>query len=300
MKFLAAALAACPFFAAATPWPASEPEIALRAEEVGVKVPGGTIIGAVTEVESFNGIPFADPPVNELCLKPPRRREAPLGLFNATGFAPGCPQMPPNTTEVHLPRLNDTDRTPPLWPDDLIKGQEDCLTVTVQRPKGTREDANLPVLFYIFGGGFTFGAANVNSTENFIKFGVDEGQPFIFVAVNYRRLGLEWVADNIVHFGGDPTRVTVWGQSSGSISVFDQMALYNGKATYKGRPLFRGAIMNSGSVIPTENVDSRWAQAIFDAVVEEANYGPVLRGPDYSPQPRGAAKPPDNVGQGRV
>lgn len=124
---------------------------------------------------------------------------------------------------------------------------------------------------------------------------IASGKPFIFVAVNYRvgslgfmpgkeilkdgsanlglldqRMGLEWTADNIAAFGGDPDKVTIWGESAGSISVLDQMLLYDGNNKYKGKPLFRGAIMNSGSIVPADPVDCPKGQVIYDTVVKAA------------------------------
>ncbi|KAF2100138.1 lipase [Rhizodiscina lignyota] len=85
-----------------------------------------------------------------------------------------------------------------------------------------------------------------------------------------QRLGLQWTADNIAAFGGDPSKVTIWGESAGSISVFDHMIAYDGDNTYRSQPLFRGAIMNSGSIIPADPVDCPKAQDIYDTVVAAA------------------------------
>jgi len=81
---------------------------------------------------------------------------------------------------------------------------------------------------------------------------------------------LQWVADNVAKFGGDPDKVTIWGESAGAVSVFDQMALYDGNNTYKGKPLFRAAIMNSGSIVPADPVDCPKGQEVYAKVVAEA------------------------------
>ena len=279
----------------ALPAPASEPGVHPRAAKVTVSLPSATVVGtSALNVESFRGIPFANPPVGPLRLKPPQKLSKSLGTFDATGIAAACPQMFISSgSEDIISKVIDGFLDLPLL--EVVTGQEDCLTISVQRPAGTKNDAKLPVLFWIFGGGFELGSSAMYDGTSLLGTAVDNKQPFVFVAVNYRvagfgfmpgkeiledgssnlglldqRMGLEWVADNIASFGGDPEKVTIWGESAGAISCLDQMILYGGDVDYKGKPLFRGAIMNSGSVVPADPVDTEKGQAIYDAVVLKA------------------------------
>ncbi|KAF4121703.1 Carboxylesterase type B [Geosmithia morbida] len=264
-----------------------------------VDTPAGTIVGArLLGVDSFRGIPYAESPAGKQRLKPPKRLQTKLDNFDAKGIAPSCPQMLlSSSSDDIISKIGSFALQLPLFKPltDPIQGQEDCLSVTVQRPSDAKEGDDLPVLYWMYGGAFELGSTNVYDAASMLRQASRQGQPFIFVAVNYRvagwgflpgaevladgsanlglldqRMGLEWVADNIASFGGDPTKVTIWGESAGSISVFDQMALYGGDVSYKGKPLFRGAIMNSGSIIPAEPVDGPKGQAVYDTVVEAA------------------------------
>merc|ERR1712144_63191 len=160
---------------------------------------------------------------------------------------------------------------------------------------GTSKDAKLPVLFWIYGGGFEAGWASMFDGSKIIRKSVDLGQPIMYVSVGYRvggfgflagddlakegstnlglrdqRLGLQWVQDNIAGFGGDPEKVTIWGESAGAISVMDHTIINGGDNTYNGKPLFRGAIMNSGSIVPANTVTTPKAQTVYDTVVSAA------------------------------
>ncbi|KXJ86575.1 carboxylesterase [Microdochium bolleyi] len=261
-----------------------------------VSSPAGTFVGnVINNIESFGGIHYAQPPVGPLRLRPPVRITGNLGTVDVTGPAAACPQFVVGTDSKNIlfDALGGLTGLP--FVQEVTGQTEDCLTVTVARPEGTKPDAKLPVLFWIFGGGFQLGWTSMYDGSSLIKHGISIGEPFIFVAVNYRvagwgfmpgkelkaegsgnlglrdqRMGLEWVADNIASFGGDPDKVTIWGESAGSISVFDQMVLYGGKYTYKGKPLFRGAIMSSGTTVPTEDMASPKAQVVYDKVVATA------------------------------
>lgn len=263
---------------------------------VTISSPIATVVGQRSDgLERFDGIPFAKPPVGTLRLRPPQPIQTKLGTIQATGTPRSCPQfyVSIESKDILVSLVGETLNLP--FFQEVTDAGEDCLTLNIIRPEGTTSESRLPVLFWIYGGGFEFGSTAIYDGSSLVSSAIDTNMPLIFVAANYRvggfgfmpgreilqdgsgnlglldqRLGLQWVADNIEAFGGDPDKVTIWGESAGSISVFDQMALYDGNNTYNGKSLFRGAIMDSGSVIPAERIDGVKGQAVYDSVVQAA------------------------------
>ncbi|KAK4447432.1 Alpha/Beta hydrolase protein [Podospora aff. communis PSN243] len=294
-SILAASLALLSPVAAAPPQP-PVPAVVEKRADPRVTISTGTVVGKTRlATEAFNGIPYALPPVGNRRLKPPVRLTSSFGTYDAGGIPNACPQFfADNSSNDFLAKVLGAITDLPFF-KSALKISEDCLTVNVIRPAGTKAGDKLPVLFWIFGGGFELGWTSMYDGGPLVAAAASMGKPYVFVAVNYRvggfgflpgkevlrdgaanlglldqRMGLEWVADNIAAFGGDPDKVTIWGESAGAISVFDQMALYDGNNKYNGKPLFRGAIMNSGSVVPADPVDCPKGQVIYDTVVKAA------------------------------
>ena len=221
-----------------------------------VKTSGGTVSGVSTSegtVISFEGIPYAAPPVSPLRWRAPQPAIPWKGIRKADHFGASCMQGPitvfgPWTKEFLYV-------TPP---------GEDCLFLNIWTPKPTAS-AKLPVLVFFHGGAFTAGSGEVPvyDGEELAKTGM------VIVTVNYR-LGvfgflalpaltaesahhssgnyglldqiaaLQWVEENITLFGGDSARVAIAGQSAGAMSVADLVA----SPLAKG--LFSAAIADSG------------------------------------------------------
>ncbi|XP_069361197.1 juvenile hormone esterase-like [Maniola hyperantus] len=167
---------------------------------------------------SFKGIPYAEPPVGNLRFKAPQPGPAWRGIRNALEHRNVCPQFD-------------------LLRNIFIPGSEDCLFINVYTPSLKRVSL-LPVIFVIHGGGFTWGSGNDDIYG--ADFLMDE-KNVVVVTCNYRldNLGflcmdtaevpgnagmkdqvaaLRWVRRNIRNFGGDPNKVTIFGQSIGGIS----------------------------------------------------------------------------------
>lgn len=190
------------------------------------------VTNPVTQISSFKGIPFAAPPVGNLRWRPPVPPAAWKAVRDATDFGPSCMQ-----------RLHGTFG--PWTPEFLVQNKvsEDCLYLNVWMPR-VSATANLPVIVFIPGGGFVEGSGEVPvyNGAHLASSGL------VIVTINYRlgALGflaypaltaesphhssgnygildqiaaLQWVKDNIRAFGGNPSNVTVWGQSAGAFSV---------------------------------------------------------------------------------
>ena len=219
-----------------------------------VKIDSGELEGVVADgVASFKGIPFAAPPVGELRWRPPQPVATWTSVRQASEFGADCMQGrfgPPPAAAAGAPA--------PRMPS------EDCLYLNVWRP-ADRGARNLPVMVWIYGGGFTGGSSASPNTSGvgFAKQGV------VLVAMNYRigRFGffafpalssehpdetkgnyaymdqiaaLQWVKRNIAAFGGDPNNVTIFGFSAGGVSVHSMLA------SPMARGLFQKAIVESG------------------------------------------------------
>ena len=216
-----------------------------------VRTSSGEIQGYEQDgIHYFKGVPFAAPPVGELRFVAPQPPEPWEGRRDGTVDGPICPQT---VLPLEGPLADVMGANQPM--------DEDCLTLTVTTPSvaGSR-----PVMVWIHGGAFTGGSGStpIYDGTSFARDGV------VYVSINYRlhalgflyldelfegasgtgNLGildqvraLEWVRDNIAGFGGDPSNVTIFGESAGGMSVGTLMG------TPSAHGLFQRAIAQSGA-----------------------------------------------------
>ena len=203
--------------------------LAVTAHSTSVRLPNGLQLRGETvlsryrigegdaQVDQYLGIPFADPPVGELRFRSPRQY---------SGSWEGEKEFMSTPADCYTGKA---------------RTSEDCLYLNVFRPGGTLASASLPVMVWIFGGGFNSGRiGGYNGTELAAREGVVLVVPayrlgaFGFMASEAtlvesgttgnwglldQRMALEWVQTNIGSFGGDKNRVTLFGHSAGAMSI---------------------------------------------------------------------------------
>lgn len=273
-----------------------------------VAVQGSQIVSGVLEgnVETFKGIPFAEPPVADLRFKKPVKYSGTYSGLKANDYKGACMQINPAGLWTVLDNLVGLTTLLPGFAQtaiyDFAKGSvsmsEDCLYLNVFRPKGTKPTDKLPVMAWIYGGGFLIGSSGTYNGGKFIDESVAMGQPVVFVSINYRlgpfgflggsgpasegntnvglhdqREGLKWIQDHIADFGGDPSKVMLFGESAGAMSVGHQLVAFGGDNTYNGKPLFTSAIMQSGGVLTANDVKSAAPQREYAKFVNAAGCG---------------------------
>lgn len=226
--------------------------------------------------EVFLGVPYAEDTSGAYRFKAPRPKQYARGaVVKATAHGPACPQV--TGSDLHLFAI-----TP------VVDISEDCLNLVIGRPQGTTSESKLPVMVWIYGGALWGGQNSEITTapDGLVRESVANGLPVISVAINYRigvfgfaqsealraersenaglrdqRLALEWVRDNIGQFGGDPSKVTIYGQSSGGLSVGMQIMAYGGT---KSVP-FQQGIMQSQATEP--GITANWTIDAMQRVV---------------------------------
>ncbi|CAG0896714.1 unnamed protein product [Darwinula stevensoni] len=231
-------------------------------DTIEAETPLGKLLGRVNasiggrNYYSFTGVPFAIAPLEELRFQPPVPVEPWQGVYDATQMPAKCIQ----------PLLLGADATEPL-----ILGVEDCLILNIYSPKEPNTGANdLPVLVWIHGGGYTMGG----SEPLIYSPGYIMDRDVVLVTINYRLgalgflstedpvapgnygmldqvLALQFVRDNIAPFGGNPDKVTIFGESAGSESVHLLML------SPRAQGLFRYAISQSGTAIAPWTINEK-------------------------------------------
>ncbi|EGO03357.1 hypothetical protein SERLA73DRAFT_69239 [Serpula lacrymans var. lacrymans S7.3] len=229
--------------------------------------PTGQVDSPVT---FFGGIPYAQPPLGDLRFRAPRELDervldkGNIKVTDARNFGPACIQQP---AVVGV-------------------GSEDCLNLNVWKPTNATEGDSLPVIIYVYGGGFYAGTTQGFPLYDWV---VQHPTGVVAVSVSYRlnvlgfltgsavrangdenaglldqRAGFEWVQRHISKFGGNPSEVTIVGESAGGASMVMQVVAYGGTQT----PPFKRAVAQSIGFGPTANASQ--IEVLFENVTAAA------------------------------
>lgn len=211
-------------------------------------------------LEMFKGVPYCERMIGNLRFKPPIPNTPWPGILDATEFGPICPQT-----------IAPMFKFPPM-----PQSEPDCLTLNIWTPAA--DDQPRPVMVYIHGGGFRFGSGrdyygnhlatrgnvvvvSFNYRVNYLGFTYIDDYT-ANVGILDQILALQWVQDNIHLFGGDPTNVTIFGNSAGAMAVSTLLAIP------LARGLFHRVIAQSGACNPL-SYDPKYGKQATDTLLSE-------------------------------
>lgn len=244
----------------------------------------GPVRGRVLDngIRRFGAIPYAAPPVGRRRFRPPAAVDPWPGVLDGTGFGPIAPQNPSSLDRLLADAPEPTD--------------ESCLFLNVWTPG---VDGRLPVMVWIHGGAFVSGSG---SSKLYHGDRLAETGDVVVVTINYRlgalgflhldhvdsafagsgnngvldqQAALEWVQTNIASFGGDPDRVTVFGESAGAMSIGSLLAICGDGRLFQRAILQSGTPFNVKSKRSAEEVTSQVMDRLGAASVRDLQAQPV-------------------------
>ncbi|KAJ7470993.1 Alpha/Beta hydrolase protein [Mycena latifolia] len=239
-------------------------------------------VDTAKNITNFLGIRYAAAPLGDLRFRAPQPPTNMTGVQQATTEPNECFQA-----------SSGLSATNPLRPRAVeIIDTEDCLFLNVHYPSNAAGTPvrNLPTIVWIHGGGYLAGAANMYNGEDLVR---QSNRGIVVVVIQYRLgvfgflpgaevkkngalnaglldqdFALRWVNQHISKFGGDPSKVTIWGESAGAGSVLQQLVANNGQTKPQ---LFRAAITSSTFLPSQYHFDDRIPEMTFSEVVAQTN-----------------------------
>ncbi|KAJ7503347.1 Alpha/Beta hydrolase protein [Mycena galericulata] len=239
-------------------------------------------VNTSTNLTTFLGIPYAAAPIGDLRFRAPQPPLNVTGVQQATAEPNQCFQAGDGTSPTN-----------PLESRDIVIGtSEDCLFLNVFFPSDATgvPVGSLPTIVWIHGGGYDSGAGSTYRGTDLIN---QSNRGVVVVSIQYRLgvfgflsgeevkkngalnaglldqdFALRWVNKHISKFGGDPSKVTIWGQSAGAGSVLQHIVANNGQTKPQ---LFRGAITSSAFLPSQYNYNDRIPELLYSEVVARTN-----------------------------
>ncbi|KAL0578550.1 hypothetical protein V5O48_003451 [Marasmius crinis-equi] len=236
-----------------------------------------------TNVTNFRGVRYAAAPTGDLRWRVPQTPSNISGVQQASTDPAPCLQAPTGASPTN-PNENSLEKR------QAPAANEDCLFLNVAFPGTDIPAEGLPTIVWIHGGGYIAGSASQFQASDLIR---EANNGVVAVVIQYRlglfgflsgnevkengvlnaglldqNFALRWVHDHISKFGGDPTKVTIWGESAGGGSVLQQVIAEDGQTSPQ---LFRGAITSSTFLPSQYDFNDTIPETLYNEVVSQTN-----------------------------